>query len=93
MVSSEFGRRVASNSGGTDHGHGGVVTMLSGRKLAGSLLGTWNGLDELDSGDVPEYNNMFNVYGSVAQGRFGLTNAEVDKIFPRQKYAPMKLYA
>ncbi|WP_238451418.1 DUF1501 domain-containing protein [Micromonospora sp. 4G55] len=93
MVSSEFGRRVASNSGGTDHGHGGVITLLSGRKLAGSLLGTWNGLNDLDSGDVPEYNNMFNVYGSVAQGRFGLTNAEVDKIFPRQKYTPMKLYA
>ncbi|MFF0721899.1 DUF1501 domain-containing protein [Micromonospora sp. NPDC003816] len=93
MVSSEFGRRVASNSGGTDHGHGGVVTILSGRTLAGPLLGTWNGLNALDSGDVPEYNNMFNVYGSVAQGRFGLTNAEVDKIFPRMKYAPMKLYA
>ncbi|MEV0807161.1 hypothetical protein [Micromonospora sp. NPDC050200] len=40
-------------------------------------------MDDLDSGGVPEYNNMFNGYGSVAQGRFGLTNAEVDKIFPR----------
>ncbi|MDI5943514.1 DUF1501 domain-containing protein, partial [Micromonospora sp. DH15] len=49
MVSSEFGRRVASNGGGTDHGHGGVVTVLSGRKLAGSLLGAWNGLSDLDS--------------------------------------------
>ncbi|GGL97990.1 DUF1501 domain-containing protein [Micromonospora yangpuensis] len=93
MVSSEFGRRVASNGGGTDHGHGGVVTVLSGRKLAGSLLGRWNGLSDLDSGDVPEYNNMFDVYGSVAQGRFGLTNAEVDRIFPRRTYTPMKLYA
>ncbi|MFC0002944.1 DUF1501 domain-containing protein [Micromonospora siamensis] len=93
MVSSEFGRRVASNSGGTDHGHGGVVSILSGRRLAGSLLGTWNGLNDLDSGDVPEYNNMFNVYGSVAQGRFGLTNGQVDTIFPRQKFKPMKLYA
>ncbi|WBB79824.1 DUF1501 domain-containing protein [Micromonospora sp. WMMD882] len=93
MVSSEFGRRVASNGGGTDHGHGGVVTVLSGRKLTSSLLGAWQGLDDLDSGDVPEYNNMFDVYGSVAQGRFGLTNAEVDKIFPRMTYSPMKLYA
>ena len=93
MVSSEFGRRVAQNGGGTDHGHGGVVTVLSGRKLAGSLLGTWNGLDKLDNGDVPEYNNLFDVYGSVAKGRFGLTDAEVEKIFPRMKYAPMKLYA
>lgn len=93
MVSSEFGRRVASNGGGTDHGHGGVVTILSGRRLAGSLLGSWRGLNDLDSGDVPEYNNMFDVYGSVAQGRFGLTTAEVDRIFPRRKYTPMKLYA
>ncbi|WP_243420683.1 DUF1501 domain-containing protein [Micromonospora globispora] len=93
MVSSEFGRRVASNGGGTDHGHGGVVTILSGRKLAGSLLGSWRGLNDLDSGDVPEYNNMFDVYGSVAQGRFGLTTAQVDRIFPRRKYTPMKLYA
>ncbi len=30
---------------------------------------------------------------AVAQGRFGLTNAEVDKIFPKQKYAPVKLFA
>ena len=88
MVSREFGRRVASNGGGTDHGHGGVVTILSGRRLAGSLLGSWRGLNDLDSGDVPEYNNMFDVYGSVAHGRFGLTTAEVDRIFPQRKYTP-----
>jgi uncharacterized protein (DUF1501 family) len=93
MVSSEFGRRVSQNGSGTDHGHGGVIAILSGKKLAGSLLGRWDGLDELDGGNVPEYNNMFNVYGSVAQGRFGLTNAEVDKVFPRQKYTPVKLFA
>jgi uncharacterized protein (DUF1501 family) len=93
MVSSEFGRRVSQNGSGTDHGHGGVITILSGKKLAGSLLGRWEGLAELDGGNVPEYNNMFNVYGSVAQGRFGLTNAQVDKIFPKQKYAPVKLFA
>jgi uncharacterized protein (DUF1501 family) len=93
MVSSEFGRRVSQNGSGTDHGHGGVVAILSGKRLAGSLLGRWEGLDELDGGNVPEYNNMFNVFGSVIQGRFGLTNAEVDKIFPRQKYAPVKLFA
>ena len=41
MVSSEFGRRVGSNGGGTDHGHGGVVTVLSGtqaRRLAARHL-------------------------------------------------------
>jgi uncharacterized protein (DUF1501 family) len=93
MISSEFGRRVSQNDSGTDHGHGGVVTLLSGQKLAGSLLGAWNGLDKLDGGNVPEFNNMFNVYGSVAQNRFGLTTAQVQKVFPRQKYAPVKLFA
>lgn len=93
MVTSEFGRRVSQNGSGTDHGHGGVITLVSGKKLAGNLLGQWGGLEDLDGGNVPEFNNMFNVYGSVAQGRFGLTNAEVDKIFPRQKYAPVKLFA
>src|SRR5262249_44278130 len=82
MVSSEFGRRVAENGGGTDHGKGGVITVLSGKKLAGSLLGNWNGLGTLVNGDVPEFNNMFGTFGSVAQGVFKLTNAEVQSIFP-----------
>jgi uncharacterized protein (DUF1501 family) len=93
MISSEFGRRVAENGRGTDHGHGGVISVLSGRKLAGSLLGAWGGLTKLDNGDVPEFNNMFDVFGSVAQGRFGLTNAEVQNMFPRRKYAPIELFA
>ncbi|GAA0737845.1 DUF1501 domain-containing protein [Dactylosporangium roseum] len=93
MVSSEFGRRVAENGGGTDHGHGGGVVILSGKKLAGKVLGTWNGLGTLTNGDVPEMNNMFSVFGSVAQGRFGLTDAEVGRIFPRQTYTPVKIYA
>jgi uncharacterized protein (DUF1501 family) len=93
MVSSEFGRRVAENGGGTDHGHGGAVIVLSGKKLAGKVLGTWNGLNTLANGDLPEMNNMFSVFGSVAQGRFGLTNGEVGQIFPRQTYTPLKVYA
>jgi uncharacterized protein (DUF1501 family) len=93
MVSTEFGRRVAQNGTGTDHGHGGVVILLSGKPLAGSVLGEWRGLDDLDNGDVPEFNNMFDIFGSVAQGRFDLTDAEVGKIFPRREYAPVKLFA
>lgn len=97
LVSSEFGRRVASNKGGTDHGHGGVVTILAGQKLAGSLLGKWEPLskDTLDSGDVAECNNMFSVYGAVAQGRFGLSPAQAAKVvYPRdpKKYVPIKIY-
>jgi uncharacterized protein (DUF1501 family) len=93
MVSSEFGRRVAQNGTGTDHGHGGVVMVLSGKKVAGNLLGTWNGLSKLDNGDVPEYNNLFDVFGSVAKGRFGLTDAEVTKMFPARTFKNMEIFA
>ena len=93
MVSSEFGRRVAQNGTGTDHGHGGTMVLLSGKPLAGSLLGQWGGFGRLDNGDVPEFNNLFDVFGSVMQGRFGLTNAEVGKVFPRRTFTPLELYA
>jgi uncharacterized protein (DUF1501 family) len=93
LVSSEFGRRVAESGTGSDHGHGGVVMLLSGRKLSSSLIGRWDGLGTLDSGDVPEFNNLFDVYGSVVQGQFGLTDAQVVKIFPQRRYAPMKLFS
>jgi uncharacterized protein (DUF1501 family) len=95
MVSTEFGRRVAQNGTGTDHGHGGVVIVASGagKKVAGSLLGNWGGFSQLDNGDVPEYNNLFDVFGSVMQGRFGLTNAEVGQIFPRRTYTPIGIYS
>jgi uncharacterized protein (DUF1501 family) len=93
MVSTEFGRRVAQNGTGADHGHGGTVILASGKKLASSLLGKWGGFDKLDNGDVPEYNNLFDVFGSVMQGRFGLTDTEIGKIFPSRVFAPMQIYA
>lgn len=93
MVSTEFGRRVAQNGTGTDHGHGGVVIIASGKRLAGSLLGAWGGFDQLDNGDVPEYNNLFDVFGSIMQGRFGLTAAEVGTVFPSRVFTPMEIYA
>ena len=42
---------------------------------------------------MPEFNNQFSLYGSVAQGRFGLSDAEVQAIFPRQTYTPIKIFA
>lgn len=55
VMMSEFGRRVGENAnGGTDHGHGGVMTVLGGA-IAGGVHGPWSGLapDVLDRGDVP----------------------------------------
>jgi uncharacterized protein (DUF1501 family) len=50
VVMTEFGRRLAQNeSGGTDHGHGGVMLVLGGNVNKG-LYGRWPGLatDALD---------------------------------------------
>ena len=93
MVSTEFGRRVAQNGTGTDHGHGSVVTVLSGKPVAASLLGTWGGLQQLDNGDVREFNNLFDVFGSIMKGRFELTDAEVARVFPSRTFTPMPVFA
>lgn len=44
VVMSEFGRTVRANgSGGSDHGHGGVL-WVAGRDVHGGLYGVWPGL-------------------------------------------------
>jgi uncharacterized protein (DUF1501 family) len=95
MISTEFGRRVAQTGSGTDHGHGGPVILLTGRnrRFGSSLLGTWRGFESLVRGDIPEYNNMFDVFGSVIKARFGLSDAEVSTIFPNHTFTPMQLFA
>jgi uncharacterized protein (DUF1501 family) len=95
MISTEFGRRVAQTGTGTDHGHGGPMILLTGanKRFASSLLGTWTGFDSLVRGDLPEFNNMFDVFGSVMKGRFDLTDAEVTTIFPSHTFTPMQLFA
>jgi len=95
MISSEFGRRVAQTGSGTDHGHGGAMILLSGAngRFASSLIGNWSGFDSLERGDLPEFNNMFDVFGSVIKGRFDLSDAEVATIFPNHTFTPMQLFA
>jgi uncharacterized protein (DUF1501 family) len=93
VVSSEFGRRVAQDGSGCDHGHGGVVVVLSGKKLAGNLLGTWNGLSKLDNGDVPEFNNLFNIFANVIKGRFSLGDGDVGTIFPNLTITDVPIFA
>jgi uncharacterized protein (DUF1501 family) len=95
MISTEFGRRVAQTGSGTDHGHGGPVILLTGRnqRFRSSLLGTWGGLDSLVRGDIPEFNNMFDVFGSVIKARFDLGDGEVASLFPNHTFTPMQLFA
>jgi len=95
MISTEFGRRVAQTGSGTDHGHGGPVILLTGRnkRFSSSLLGTWGGFDSLVRGDIPEFNNMFDVFGSVIKARFDLGDGDVGSLFPNHTFTPMQLFA
>jgi len=46
VTMSEFGRTAAENgSGGTDHGHGGVMMVLGGPVKGGVVYGKWPGLE------------------------------------------------
>ncbi len=55
IVMSEFGRRITSNaSGGTDHGHGNMMLVLSTAVAGGRMYGNWPGLApaQTDLGDL-----------------------------------------
>jgi len=91
-VVTEFGRRVATNaSGGTDHGHGGVVWLLGGGIVPAAVHGKWRQLSDanLDQGDVPACNEIFDVLGELAQKRLGV--GSVSGLFPGHSYAPLGL--
>lgn len=54
VVQTEFGRRAGENaSGGTDHGHGGVMLLAGGGVDGGRVIGDWPGLGagELSAGE------------------------------------------
>ncbi len=70
-VMTEFGRRVKENdSGGTDHGRGGLALVI-GDGVAGGMRGEWPGLDELDEGDVQAVNDLRVLQSEVAEFVFG----------------------
>jgi uncharacterized protein (DUF1501 family) len=69
VVMSEFGRRIKANeSGGTDHGHGGLMMVLGDDVNGGQNFGTWPGLaaEQLDQGmDLAVTTDFRNVLASV----------------------------
>lgn len=67
LVVSEFGRRVAANdSGGFDHGRGGLAFLVGGR-VRGGVAGDWPGLADRDEGDVRAVNDLRCVVAEVAE--------------------------
>jgi len=92
VVLSEFGRRLAENSGaGTDHGRGGVMMVLGGQGIAGGKVhGQWPGLaaNSLDGpGDLRVTTDYRNVLAEVLKHKFD--NTRTADIFPGLQYQPV----
>jgi uncharacterized protein (DUF1501 family) len=80
---SEFGRRVADNGGGTDHGHGNVMFVLGPNVHGGKVYGQWPGLhaDQLyGPGDLAITTDFRDVLGEIVTKR--LVNADLEAVFP-----------
>jgi uncharacterized protein (DUF1501 family) len=90
-VMSEFGRRFRENNDtGTDHGHGGVITVLGG-PVVGGLYGDWPGLsnDQLyDAADLDITTDFRRVLSEIVTGRLG--NPNWQQVFPGYTgYSPL----
>ena len=84
VTMSEFGRTAAENgSGGTDHGHGGVMMVLGGTVKGGSVYGTWPGLEPeqlFEGRDLAVTTDYRTLLSEVLEKHLGLPNAA--KLFP-----------
>ncbi len=91
VVMSEFGRRAYENaSGGTDHGHGGVMFALGAGVNGGQVLSDWPGLEESQlygKGDLQVTTDYRAVLGSIIQSR--LQPVDLEAVFPDFSGSPL----
>ncbi|MGL5826163.1 MAG: DUF1501 domain-containing protein [Nocardioides sp.] len=80
MTLTEFGRRVAENGSGTDHGYASATLLLGAGVRGGQVTGPWAGLDRLEQGDVPLQTDYRSVAWEVMKNRFPEIRRR--KVFP-----------
>lgn len=84
VTMSEFGRTVRQNgTGGTDHGHGGIMLVMGGKLLGGHVFGDWPGLalDKRHEGrDLAVTTDYRSVLAEVLTHHLGL--ADLTRVFP-----------
>jgi uncharacterized protein (DUF1501 family) len=77
MVWSEFGRRVAENGSGTDHGAAGIGFLI-GTRASGRMVGEFPGVDRLDAdGNLRATADFRGVYGALCGDWFGVDPAAI----------------
>lgn len=93
IVLSEFGRTFRENgTRGTDHGHGSVMILLGGGIPGGRILGEQVAPERktlFQDRDYPVLNENRALMAGLFQRQFGLNEAQLDRVFPREK--PRKL--
>ncbi len=93
VVMSEFGRRVQENgAAGTDHGHGGVMMVMSPDLQAVRVHGDWPGINTrfLDNGDLSITTDYRDVLSSILLQRTALE--QTNQIFPNHTLQALNLY-
>ena len=93
VVMSEFGRRVQENgAGGTDHGHGNVMWVMSPQLATPPVYAKWLGLNPnfLADGDLDITTNYRDILYEILSARAGGTDLET--VFPGHHYTPVGLF-
>ncbi len=83
VVMSEFGRRVQENGGGgTDHGHGGAMYIMSPHVTQTPVIAQWPGLnsDFLENGDLQITTDYRDVLSELLTNRTARTDLNI--VFP-----------
>jgi uncharacterized protein (DUF1501 family) len=89
IVVSEFGRTFRENGNrGTDHGHGTVYWVLGGGIKGGQVVGEQIRLEQpalFQNRDYPVLNEYRSVLGGLFARMYGLSNAQIDRVFSGTK--------
>ena len=86
VTMSEFGRTVREDgNGGTDHGHGNVMTVFGGSVRGGQIYGRWPGLERerlFEQRDLAVTTDFRDVLGELVSRHLG---QKIDHVFPGYK--------
>ena len=76
VVFSEFGRRVADNGRGTDHGTAAPMFIIGGNNQ-GRVIGDNPNLTDLDQGDLKYKIDFRSVYAAILENKLGLSAKDI----------------